>query len=453
MTDKLLTILKIGVVVLVIVAILMGGWLLYSKYIKKDGDNGVSTSGNVEIIWWTLWEEKEDLQVLADAYHTENPNVTIIIEPQEIESQYKSKVLGHISDNDSGTGPDILRVHNTWLPQFEDYLSFIPPTVMTESDYKSTYYNTAFVDFKGSDGRLYAIPLMFDGLGLYYNETLLKEAGYAIPEDNWDDFVTQVIALTKYDSEENIRIAGVGMGSADNVDFAFEIVSLLMLQEGATIVDTTGETTFASDEEMKVAKAIKFYTDFATRYEVWGRSLSRDITMFTEGRLAMMFAPSWRVYDINDALEGVGATLDYDIATVPQQPTVSGDEVNWSDYWAEAVSAESDYAEIAWDFLKFVTESEQLQAFYDKTSESREFGEIYPRVDMADDLISEKYVSAYIKMADTACSWRMVDKEEVSSEFEDLIEDIVVSGGGSVSSIHGRLNDLSVSIDEIIEGT
>jgi len=452
MTDKLLMILKIGVVVLVVVALGMGGWLLYSKFIKKDDQTSVATSdSDITIVWWTLWENSDDLEVLAEAYEEQNPNVDIVIEAQEIESQYKSKVLGYISDENSVEGPDILRIHNTWMPQFENYLSNLPSTLMSESEYSETFYDTALTDLKGSDGRIYAIPLMYDGLGLYYNKTLLKEAGYAVPEDNWDDFVTQAIALTQVDDDGNIQVAGVGMGSSENIDFAFEILSLLMLQEGASIVDSAGKTTFSTDSEMKVAKAIKFYTDFATRYEVWDRSLSRDITMFTEGRLAMMFAPSWRVYNINDALDSVGATLDYDIATVPQQPTVSGEEVNWADYWAEAVSAKSDHPEVAWDFLQYVSQSDQLKIFYEKASESRDFGEIYPRKDMAEELISEKYVSAYIKMADTSITWRMVDKAEVSSEFESLIEEIVVSGGGTVNSIQGKLDDLAESIDPILQ--
>lgn len=448
MTDRLVTILKIGVIILFVIALIMGGWLIYTKFIKRQGVEEIEDE-SIELVWWTLWEDSEDLQILADAYKAKNPNVTIRIEPQKIESQYKSKLTGYLTDDVSGNAPDIARIHNTWVPILSRYLTPLPSSVMSEADYKNVFYDTALQDLKGKDGRIYAIPLMFDGLGLYYNKTLLKTAGYSIPEDNWDDFVTQAKALTQYDSDNKIIVAGAGVGSADNIDSSFDIVCLLMLQEGSTIIDSSGKTVFSDEEDMKAAKAIKFYTDFVLRYKVWDRSLPRDITMFSEGRLAFMFAPSWRVYNINDALESVGATLDYDIAPVPQQPTVSGEQINWSNYWAEAVSLESKHSDIAWDFLKFISEPDQLRSFYTKTSEDREFGEIYPRKDMEDDLISEKYVGAYIKMVESAQSWRMIDDVKVSDEFKQLIEEIVSSGQGEVSGIQTRLIDIAPTLDEI----
>jgi multiple sugar transport system substrate-binding protein len=451
MTDKLLTVLKIGVVVLIVIAIGMGGWFVYARFFRGGGDDGNGTDQDtIQLTWWVLWEEEENLQVLADAYEAQNPNVDIVIESQEVESQYRQKLLEFIGDDIAGNGPDIARIHNTWLSLFEDYLSSLPSSVMDESTYSSTFYDTALLDFKGKDGNIYAIPLMFDSIGVYYNKTLLESAGYTVPEENWDDFLSQAQALTVYDEEGNIQVAGAGIGTANNVDFAFDIASLLMLQEGATLVNSSGKTTFSTDSEMRAAKALKFYTDFSVRHSVWDRTLPRDITMFAEGRLAMMFAPSWRVFDIEAALETAGATLDYDIAPVPQQPTISGDEVTWANYWAEAVSAESAHPDVAWDFLKFISESEQLRTLYEKCSQSRAFGEIYSRKELADEIISDKYVGAYIKMADTSKSWRMVDYDKVSDEFEDLIEDIVISGGMSKEAIHSKLEDTAIVVDQIL---
>lgn len=449
MTDRLLTFLKIAAFILFVVAFAMGGWLLYKKLTGDsagNGDNGEKTT----LVWWVLWEEKEDMQVLADLYTQQHPNVTINIVVQ-LSNQYKEKLHEQISDSVQTTGPDIMRIHSTWLPGFEQYLSPLPSSVMSTDEYASTFYPTTVTDFKGKNGQMYAIPLMFDGLGVYYNKDLLKRHGYTVPGDTWDEFVTQAQELTEYNADGTIKIAGVGMGTAENVDFSFDIVSLLMLQEGATIVNpSTGRTTFGDDTEQKAATAIKFYTDFTNRYKVWDRSLDRDITMFSEGRLAMMFAPSWRVHDIKDALESERATLDFDIAPVPQKPSYSGTEVNWSDYWGEAVSAESKNSAIAWDFLKFVSEKEQLRAFYQKVQQRRDFGEIYPRMDMADELVSDQYVGSYIKMADTARSWRMVDKDLVSQTFSELIERLADGKESTVAAIQSQLVEYAVDIDKIL---
>lgn len=449
MTEKLMTAFKILVVILFLVAIGMGIWFVYMKLFRKE-DGGEETAQQIELVWWVLWEDEADMQVLADLYEQEHPNVTITIQTQ-IADQYRQKLLTQISDNLEDTGPDLMRVHNTWLPLFQSYLTALPSSVMSSSAYSETFYDTALQDFQGTDGMIYGIPLEFDAIGVYYNKDLLRRAGYTIPEDTWDDFRTQAQALTEYYSDGSIKIAGAGIGSAENVDSAFEIASLLMLQEGATIVDSTGRSTFGTDSEMKVAKAIKFYTDFATKYHVWDRSLPRDITMFAEGRLAMMFAPSWRVFDIEVALASAGATLNYDIAPVPQQPTETGERVNWADYWAEAVSSECEHPDVAWDFLYFISQPDALNAFYEKCKESRAFGEIYPRKDMAEEIITDQYVGAYVKMAETATSWRMVDQEKSSEEFESLIEEIASRGELSVSAIQADLEETATAIDQILQ--
>lgn len=451
MTDKLLKAFKILIVVLFVIAIGMGVWLLITRFLKIGGGDGEEENGEaIELVWWIVWENEEDMKLLADLYKQNHPNVTIKIQSQ-LEDQYKSKAIERLGDATASERPDMLRIHNTWLPQFRRYLVSLPSSVMSESEYAQIFYETAVIDFTGEDGGIYAIPLMFDGLGVYYNKDLLQQAGYSTPKETWDELLTQAKALTQYDSEGNIEVGGIGLGTENNVEFSFEIVSLLMLQEGATIVDpTTGTTTFSEDSEMKAAKAIKFYTDFASRHEVWDRSLSTDVKMFTEGRLAMMFAPSWRVLGINSVLENEGVTLNYDIAPVPQQPTETGETVNWADYWAEAVSAQCEHPDIAWDFLKFISEEEQLKALYEKMVDSRGFGEVYPRKEMADEIISDRYVAAYVRMAETARTWRMVDKEDVSEEFNGLINEISVSGTSSRTAIQSKLVDLGEIIDQII---
>ncbi|MDD3647892.1 MAG: extracellular solute-binding protein [Candidatus Dojkabacteria bacterium] len=447
MTSKFQSVIKITIVLLVIVALSMGGWFVYTNFLKGDESTPIE-EGEIELIWWTLWEDEDSLRVLADAYTAQNPSVTIKIVPH-LEKNYKERLIRQLNSPEQEK-PDIVPMHNTWLPLFQRSLSPLPSTVMSESDYANAFYNVALLDFKGTDGKIYAIPLMFDGLGVYYNKTLLKNAGILLPADNWDDFAEQAKKLTQYDSNGNITVAGVSMGTASNIQFSFDIVNLLMLQEGVTMTDATGKAVFANDTEMKAGKAFKTYVDYTTRYHTWDRSLPDDIVMFTEGNLAMMFAPSWRAQNILDALEWGGGSLDFDVVPVPQQPTFTGNQKNWANYWAYGVMSNSAHSDTAWDFLRFITEQEQLRSFYEKCKEVREYGEIYPRKDMSEELISDKYVGAYVKMADTAVSWRMVDSEKVALEFNALIDEAARSGGYSVSAYQKALEGIAVTINEII---
>jgi len=390
---------------------------------------------------------------LVDKYEAQHPNVSIKIEPQVSTDLYgtdfKETLTTQISDNSTSTGPDIVRIHNTWTSSLQLYLAPLPSSIMSTSEYSSIFYPTAVTDLTGGDGKIYAIPLTFDGLGVYYNKDLLKKAGYTVPESTWDDLLEQAQNLTDYKTDGSIRIAGIGMGDSEKVQFFFEILSVLMLQEGSSIVDANGKTTFSNEENMEGSKAIKYYTDFVKRYDVWDISLPQDITMFTEGRLAMMIAPSWRVHDIQNALESKGATLDFDIAPLPQQPSAEGTTIYWADYWAEAVSGETKYPSEAWDFVDFISQPEQLRVFYDRLQEKNAFGEIYSRKDMSSEIISDKYVGAYLQMANTARSWKMVDRERMSEVFDDIVKD-ALSGGNSYTIIQTRLEEKSVEMDKIL---
>src|SRR4030042_5595396 len=133
---------------------------------------------------------------------------------------------------------------------------------MTSSEYSQNFYPAALTDFKGSDGKLYAIPLEIDGLALYYNKDLFTKAGISDPPTDWDTLIENAIELTKTDSSGNITQAGVALGCSNNINHSADILSALMLINGVAITTTDGREP--SFNTTKGQATLKYYTDFVT---------------------------------------------------------------------------------------------------------------------------------------------------------------------------------------------
>lgn len=451
MQNKVLTIFKIIVILLFIIALGVGGWAAIT-YFRQKGGGGTDTK-SAKIVWWGLWEKKENVQPLIDAYTAQHPNITIEY-VEKNDTEYKAILKEKLVDNDPSTSPDIFIVHNTWTTEFDNYMADLPSNVINANDYSTIFYPTFSQDFTNIEGNLKAIPLMYDGIGLFYNKDLLEQKGYSAPPATWTKFVEMAKNLTRRDDQGNMVVAGASLGSAENVEFYFEILSLLMMQEGADMVDSTSnQATFGDDTA--AAEALKFYMEFSTLHKTWDTNLAVDVKWFAEGRLAMYFAPSWRAHNIMEA----NSNLDFAIAPVPQIPSVGNESINYSDYWAYGVAYDSPNQTVAWDFLKFASESAQLQTFYDAcqlevldsgTNLTRKFGEIFPRKDMVTtDLEEDPFVGAFLTMAPTARTWRMVDKDKVASIFKDVIISLE-NKDIDVGVAQGKLSNAQDLVNQVI---
>jgi ABC-type glycerol-3-phosphate transport system substrate-binding protein len=156
--------------------------------------------------------------------------------------------------------------------------------------------------------------------------------------------------------------------------------------------------------------ALIFYTGFASKDtdKVWDGTLPFSVSAFAIGKVSMIFAPSWRVFDIQNSNPG----LKFGVAAVPQVPSLPGQEsqrVNWASFWAEAVNKDSENAAAAWDFLKFLSDAENMQQLYSEEAKLREFGEPYSRVDLGQSLLTSDYLAPLIDGANSAVTAPITD--------------------------------------------
>lgn len=346
-------------------------------------NNGPTPANKKTITYWGLWEPTVVVQqVLAD-FEKENPEYHVEYVQQSYQD-YRERLQAEIA---KGTGPDVFRFHASWVPMMKNELSPLPEKIMTAQEFSSTFYPTATQQLTLNNS-IVGIPLMIDGLGLYYNKDIFSVANRTPPKD-WEELKKTAQDLT-IKSGGKITRGGIAMGTASNVEHFSEIIALLMLQNGANPADATSA---------QALEAINTYMDYSTKLGVWDATLPNATVAFGKGDVAMMIAPSWRAHEIKAA----NPNLQFDIAPIPQLPNAT--RTTWASFWAEGVSAQSTQKEGSWLLLKYLSSAPVQQKFYSDASNVRAFGELYSRVDLADQIANKPYVGAYIQDAPYAKTW------------------------------------------------
>lgn len=399
--------IKILLIILAVLAVLGIGFFAYKFFVGRSG----SSSG--EITWWGLWEDEVVVKSLISEYESQNPGVKIKYVRQSKED-YRERLTNALA---KGTGPDVFRFHNSWVPMFRNELDTVPPSVYSGSDFATTFFPVATSDLTYGSG-LVGVPLEYDGLTLYINEEIFEKSGKSIPT-TWNELRQIAKELTVIDENGTITQSGVALGRTENVDHWPEIVGLLMLQNGVDLNNPTGK--IAED-------ALQFFTLFSGVDGVWDTTLPASTVAFSSGKLAMYFGPSWRAFEIRQQ----NPNLRFKTYPVPQLPKteVNEPDVAYASYWVEGVWARSKNKDAAWNFVKFLSSNEALTQFYNSASKTRMFGEPYPKVEMANTLSDHPIIGSIVNSAPVAQSWFLQSRtwdgptginSQINKYFEDAI--------------------------------
>lgn len=366
----------IGIAFIALIAFLIFNFLI-PRFFK-------SKSETVTLVYWGLWEDKQIMQPIISDFERLNPDIKIDYVKQDIK-QYRERLTTRIN---SGTGPDIFRFHNTWLPMLSAVLLPLPSDTIKKEDFLTWFYPVTQKDLV-KNGAIYGVPLEIDTLALFINTDSFKAASLEAPK-TWDEFSKTARSLTVKD-ESGIKNAGVAMGTFDNITHAPDIISLLLVQNGADLKNLSGTSQSAAD-------ALNFYASFAQGEErVWDEKLDPSILAFAKGNLSMYFGYSWDIFTI----KAFNPNLNFAIYPVPHLPER---EMTIASYWAEGVSAKSKYQKQALLFMKFLSRKETSQKLFYEQSKTRFFGEPYARVDLSESLKDNALVYPFVSQATNAVS-------------------------------------------------
>lgn len=350
----------------------------------------------VTLEYWGTQDHEEALQSIIDGYHKTRPHVTINYTKFEPDV-YEKRLLNALAED---RGPDIFTVPHTSLRNYTPKILPLPAELdvarvdengvpyrkseksltlkKTRNDYLDVIYNRIVLPYQevGEDGvlqpeedRIFGLPLSMDTMVLYYNKDIFDNAGISEPPKTWFSFLDIVKRLTKKTEANRILQSAAALGTGNNVNYFFDLVSLLMMQNGTQMVTTDGQVRFAQIppgqdfENPPALNALQFYVDFASTFKesyTWNEKMPNSLTAFIQGRTAMYFGYA----DDYNVIKQKAAKLNVGITHMPQ---IQGNRVrNIGKFNVEVVSRKTSSPQEAWDFVGFMTRIDELTPYLEQ---------------------------------------------------------------------------------------
>ena len=396
--------------------------IIFASLGKKTTKNN-----QVTINYWGLWEDETVMNSVIASFEAKNPGIKVNYKRNQL-SNYRTRLVGRLekTGSDEVETVDVFRIHNTWIPMFRNYLAKVPNETVNSVGLETDFFDVYKTDLK-ENGNYLSIPLMYDGLALFYNKDLVKDTAN-LPK-TWWDLEDMAKSLTTKDDKGNIKTSGVALGNVSNVDHWSDILGLMMKQNGIDLSKNNAENY------TNLQDVLNFYTSFVTKDKVWDESMANSTQAFASGKLAFYIGPSWRVFDI----QNLNKSLNFGVTTIPQLPVLSGEKnatgsgslvtnIHWATYWTEGVNNQSNHQAEAWKFLEYLSSVDGLTSMYATATQVRDFGEIYPRKSMVNKLADNAKIQPFVSTANNATSWYLSSNtgdEGVNTDMQKYFGDAI----------------------------
>lgn len=328
----------------------------------------------IELVVWGLSQGEYMVGTYAaiDAFERAHPNVDVvpsvsgrILNPQKLMTAIVGGVPPDVIFQDRFTiggwaSRDAFTPLDSFIVRDGHTLSRVSP----EDFYPATWSEAAY------KGKVYAIPYDVDVRVLFYNKTLLRQAGFVdrhgevIPPRTWDDLVHYNKKLTVVDKLGSYRRIGFlplyGPGS----------FYLYGWQNGARFMSEDGKHCELTDPRLTVA--MQWLVDYhdalggMSRAEAYMKSLMGLASdPFVNDQLAMVVDGNWAVGNI------ARYRPDMDFGIAPAPVPAGQPYITWSGGFSLAIPSGAKHPELAWQFIKWMSSTEAwrirhqvLQQFY-----------------------------------------------------------------------------------------
>lgn len=407
-----------------------------------------AASKPVTLTYWRVLDDGDAFDEIIKGYRALHPNVTINYRKLRLD-EYERELLNALAED---RGPDLISLHNTWIRSYQSKLLPAPANVklafrevqgiqknqvwvektlpmITPSQVKTQFVDQVGRDvvIKGQDAdpkkgivdQLYGLPMALDTMVLYYNKDVLNAAGIPTPAQDWAEFQDHVKRMTRYDQGKLVKPAA-GIGTSRNVERSFDILSLLMMQNGAQMTDANGLPTFnrmppnLNREITPAVEALIFYTDYANPSKdvfTWDDAQPNSYDAFISGKTGYFFGYAYHLPRIRSQ----APKLNFGVASIPQIDPAA--KVNYANYWVETVSKKTKNPDLAWDFLQFAANAERAKTYLAKTAKPTALRSL------VNEQLSDADLGVFASQVLTAKSWYQgVNIAATEAAFNEMID-------------------------------
>jgi multiple sugar transport system substrate-binding protein len=421
----------------------------------------------VNLVYWRVFDDGDSMGDIIAAYNAIHPNISISYRKLRIE-EYENELLNAYAED---RAPDLFSIHNTWMRKYENKIVPLPPSItlpyetiqgtiqkqtviqlrtipsLTVRELQANFVDAIPYDVL-IDNQIYGLPLALDTMVLFYNKDFLNNAGIPQPPTTWTEFREQVKKITKQDKQGNITQAGAAIGTNANVERSIDLLSLLMMQNGTVMSDANGYPRFgeippgqADQSFVPGEEALSFYTDFASPSKeiyTWNNTMPDSLEAFISGNVGFFFGYSYQL----STIKARAPKLNWGIVKMPQIEGAA-QEINYANYWNEAVSKKSQHQSEAWDFIQFATKAENAQKYLAKTAKPTALRSLIPTQ------LEDINLNAFASQVLTAKSWYRGDDAPVAEKaFGDMIDSVVAGTATPHEAISLAVSKINQTINK-----
>lgn len=351
----------------------------------------------------------------------------------------------------SDIGPDMVI-----LPpgNFVDYKRFLFAMPYDNSqDFNERTFRSAFTEqaevYLGAEG-IYAAPLFVDPMVMYWNRNIFASNSVSRVPTLWEAFKVLTPKMTVRDDTDAIVKATLPFGEFVNVTHAKDILSMLIMQAGAPIIESD-RGTLSVNLNMPVegmypaTEAIEYFIEFSNpslpTYN-WNRSLPSSKEMFIAGDSAVYFGYASEIPEI----EKTNPHLNFDVATVPQRRS-NGTRLTYGRMSGIAILNNSDNKQGAFQTLLLLTgvlnnDTTYLKILTDKLA--------LPPAHRA--LLgtspTDPYLSVFYDSANISKSWPDPNPRESNRLFENAVDGALSNRYSVNVAISGLARQLEQLVNE-----
>lgn len=297
------------------------------------------------------------IQTIYREFEAANPGVKVRVENNP-DGYVQKMILSFVAKAE----PDLMMLDASSAAIFinNGVLADLTPFIEKDPDFKLDDYFTNVVDIARRDKALYAIPLDFTPMVLYYNKRLFDAAGVPYPRAGWnfEEFLATAKRLTKPEANQYGFVFANWMPGW---------VMWLWNNGGEVLTEDGKRAGGVLDSDANV-QTVTFLRDLIEKHKVaptLSQAASFGVDPFANGQAAMTVSGHWSMIGYANAPKGPDGKpkitwQDLGVAPLPSNLPTSQTVMYESGY---AMGRNSKNKELAWKFIKFMT-SHGVQSRY-----------------------------------------------------------------------------------------
>ena len=160
-------------------------WALLALIPLSAACGSAEGSREVEIRFWAMGAEGEQVAKLVPQFERENPGIRVRVQQIPWTAAHEKLLTAHVGKST----PDVAQLGNTWIPEFEALgaLRALGALIEASSVIRQQSFFPGIWATNVVDDTVYGVPWYVDTRVLFYRKDLLAQAGWREMPTTWAD--------------------------------------------------------------------------------------------------------------------------------------------------------------------------------------------------------------------------------------------------------------------------